>query len=75
MKKEERHHISPEKLEAQKNNFFMKIWNPLCRIVLIIWDYIKKLVNSLWLYTKKLFLQLKNKIKDKIKNHKNKSGK
>ena len=71
LKKQERHHISPEKLEAQKNNFFMKIWNPLCRIVCIIWEYIKKLVNSLWLYIKKLFLQ----IKDKIKNNKNTSEK
>ena len=71
LKKQEKHHISPEKLEAQKNNFFMKIWNPLCRIVCIIWEYIKKLVNSLWLYIKKLFLQ----IKDKIKNNKNTSEK
>lgn len=37
--KEEKHKVSPEELEARKNNFFMKIWNPLSGLVITIWKY------------------------------------
>ncbi len=61
IKKEERLKISPEKLAENRNNFFMKIWNPVSGIVLAIWKYIVKLLHILEDYIKKVWITLKNK--------------
>lgn len=61
IKKEEAHKISPEKLAENRNNFFMKIWNPVSGIVLTIWKYIVKLFHILENYIKKVWIALKNK--------------
>ena len=52
--KEEKHKVSPEELEARKNNFFMKIWNPLSGLVITIWKYLLRIFkHNMGIYQKK----------------------
>ena len=65
--------ISPEELEARKNNFFMKIWNPLSGLVITIWKYLLRILNIIWGYIKKAGIFLKNRyVELKNKREKNK---
>ena len=50
--KEEKHKVSPEELEARKNNFFMKIWNPLSGLVITIWKYPVDFKHNMGIYQK-----------------------
>lgn len=71
--KEEKHKVSPEELEARKNNFFMKIWNPLSGLVITIWKYLLRILNIIWGYIKKAGIFLKNRyVELKNKREKNK---
>ena len=69
----EKHKVSPEELEARKNNFFMKIWNPLSGLVITIWKYLLRILNIIWGYIKKAGIFLKNRyVELKNKREKNK---
>ena len=73
LQKEEKRKISPEKLAENRNNFFMKIWNPVSRIVLIIWKYILQFLRIIEKYMVKAWTVLKNKYHEfKSKQEKNK---
>ena len=61
LRKEEKHKVSPEELEARKNNFFMKIWNPLSRLVITVWKYLLRILHVIWEYVKKAGMFLKNR--------------
>ena len=66
-------HSTPEELEARKNNFFMKIWNPLSGLVITIWKYLLRILNIIWGYIKKAGIFLKNRyVELKNKREKNK---
>ena len=60
LQKEERK-ISPERLAKNRNNFFMKIWNPVSRFVFIIWKYILQFLHFIGKYLEKAWTVLKNK--------------
>ena len=60
LQKEERK-ISPERLAENRNNFFMKIWNPVSRFVFIIWKYILQFLHFIGKYLEKAWTVLKNK--------------
>ena len=60
LQKEERK-ISPERLAKNRNNFFMKIWNPVSRFVFIIWKYILQFLHFIGKYLEKVWTVLKNK--------------
>ena len=71
--KEVKHKVSAEELEARKNNFFMKIWNPLSGLVITIWKYLLRILNIIWGYIKKAGIFLKNRyVELKNKREKNK---
>lgn len=73
LQKEEIRKISPERLAENRNNFFMKIWNPFSRFVLIIWKYILQFLHSIEKYVAKAWTILKNKYHQlKSKQEKNK---
>ena len=59
--KEEKRKISAEKLAENRNNFFMKIWTPISKIVMIIWKYILQVLHFIGKYVKKVWTVLKNK--------------
>ena len=59
--KEEKRKISAEKLAENRNNFFMKIWTPISKIVMIIWEYILQVLHFIGKYVKKVWTVLKNK--------------
>ena len=60
LQKEERK-ISPERLAENRNNIFMKIWNPVSRFVFIIWKYILQFLHFIGKYLEKAWTVLKNK--------------
>ena len=71
--KEEKRKISAEKLAENRNNFFMKIWTPISKIVLIIWKYILQVRHFIGKYVEKVWTVLKNKYHQfKTKQEKNK---
>ena len=61
LRKEEPRKISPEKLAENRNNFFMKIWNPFSHLVLLIWKYLLKFLQIVWEYIKRAWRILKDR--------------
>lgn len=61
LRKEEPRKISPEKLAENRNNFFMKIWNPFSHLVLLIWKYLLKFLQIVWEYIKQAWRVLKDR--------------